>query len=277
MAVIPFEGANLISIYNEETGDKYVALKPIVEAIGLQWKSQWKKLKRLEEEGISIWRHPVKTNGGLQEMIFIRVEDLPAYLYSINVSKVKKELREKLLKFKRETTKVINDYWNKGAVVNPRVNPKNLKEIISQAISEYEKQRTELVATEIEKIKIQKAEVARRYITTLKELPNIDERYLESLGRFGVSLLTGEPIEGKRQITVDEFLKSKKIYDKGARSSFGRFLAKFYKEKRGYKPKKSLSIVNGKETLTNYYTSEDLPLIEEAFKEWRRLKRMLSG
>ena len=176
MAVIPFEGTDLISIYDEEQEKKYVAANPIIDFFGLDRTGQHKKIKRMaKEEGIDICLYPVRTNGGVQNMLFINVDDLPAYLYSINVSKVKKELREKLLKFKKETTKVINDYWNKGAVVNPRVNPENLKEIISQAISEYEKQRTELLATEIEKIKIQKAEVARRYITTLKELPNIDE------------------------------------------------------------------------------------------------------
>jgi len=221
---------------------------------------------------MAISPYPVKTKGGTQEMIFIRVEDLPAFLYSINVSKVKPELKEKLLKFKRETVKVINDYWNKGVALNPRANPEDLKTVISQAIEEYEKKRTDLLATEIEKIKIQKAEVARRYIATLKELPNIDERYLETLGKFGVSLLTGEPIEEKRQVTVDEFLRSKKIYHKSDRISFGRFLAKYYKEKTGKAPRKSLSIINGKETLTNYYTVKDLPIIEEAFKQRKRTK-----
>ena len=276
-AVIPFEGTELISIYDENTGDKYVALRPIVEALGLDWGGQRKKIKRLKEEGVDICPHPVKTKGGTQEMIFIRVEDLPAYLYSINVSKVKPELKEKLLKFKRETTKVINDYWNKGATINPRVNPENLKEVIREAIDEYEQKRTQAIASELEKIKIQKAEVARRYVATLKELDCIDERYLKRLAEYGVSVLTGEVITDKQQITVEEFLRSKKIYDKGSRSSFGRFLAKFYKEKRGKKPRKSLSIINGKETLTNYYTIKDLPLMEEAYNEWRKLKKMLNG
>lgn len=39
-------------------------------------------------------------------------------------------------------------------------------------------------------------------------------------------------------------------------------------EKTGREPRKSTTIINGKEVLTNYYTNEDLPLMEEAFAVW---------
>ena len=141
-AVIPFEGVNLVSVFDEKTKEKYVALKPIAEALGLQWRSQWKKLKRLKEEGISIWRHPVKTQGGIQEMIFIKLDDLPAYLYSINISKVKPELKPKLLKFKRETTKVINEYWNNKF---SKAQAKNLPEYVLYGKTPITPQRAEII------------------------------------------------------------------------------------------------------------------------------------
>jgi len=108
-ALLDVYGARIITVYEE--GQIWVALKPIAEALGLEWASQRLKLKRLKEEGVSISTHPVKTNGGKQKMLFIRLEDLPIYLYSINISKVKPEIKPKLLKFKRETADVIRNYW----------------------------------------------------------------------------------------------------------------------------------------------------------------------
>jgi len=124
-AVIPFEGVNLVSVKDEKTGDVYVALKPIVEGLGLSWKGQWKKLKRLKEEkGISFKTIPLETRGGTQEAIMINLYHLPAFLYSLHPSRTKPELREKLVKFQIQTTKVINDYWNNN------YSTKNLPEYI---------------------------------------------------------------------------------------------------------------------------------------------------
>jgi hypothetical protein len=108
-ALLDIYGVNIITVY--EGGQIWVALKPIVEALGLDWSSQRSKINRLKEEGVAISPHPVKTNGGTQKMLFIRLEDLPIYLYSINISKVKPEIKPKLLKFKRETAEVIRNYW----------------------------------------------------------------------------------------------------------------------------------------------------------------------
>ena len=156
-AIIPFEDVKLITVRNENTGEVFVALRPIVEALGLNWASQSRKLKKLEEEkGVALKAIPLKTKGGIQEVITINLYHLPVFLYSMQQSRVKPELREKLKKFQIETTRVINDYWNKGAVINPRVEPKNLKNIISQAIQEYEKRRTDHLQAELEKIRLQK-------------------------------------------------------------------------------------------------------------------------
>ncbi len=108
-ALLDVYGVNIITVYEE--GQIWVALKPIAEALGLDWSGQRAKLNRLKEEGMGISPYPVKTNGGKQKMLFIRLEDLPIYLYSINISKVKPEIKPKLLKFKRETAEVIRNYW----------------------------------------------------------------------------------------------------------------------------------------------------------------------
>lgn len=139
-AVIPFEGVNLVSVKDEKTGDVYVALKPIVEGLGLSWKGQWKKLKRLKEEkGISFKTIPLETRGGTQETIMINLYHLPAFLYSLHPSRTKPELREKLVKFQIQTTKVINDYWNNN------YSTKQLPEYVLYGKTPITPQRAEII------------------------------------------------------------------------------------------------------------------------------------
>ncbi len=314
IAIIKFEGVDLISIYDENTGDKYVALRPIVEGLGLNWATQTKKIKRLREEGVVIRQHPVnyyrlKSVASVGVCRLMRpyptqVVTTPYYRYLsvyldrltatftlyyfafvIYISRLSfivthlgqrdmlKFILKRILKMSSGCIPVLKNrvlaaYFS----INPRVEPDNLKSVIQEAIAEYEKNRTELITAQMEKLKIQKSELARRYVATLKDLDFIDRRYLKRLAEFGISLLTGDLITEKQQISIEEFLKAKRIYDRGLRTSFGLFLSKFYKKKTGKKPKKALAIINGKETFVNYYTIEELPILEEAFKEWNKKK-----
>ena len=53
LANITFEGANLISVLDEKTGQRYVAVNSIIDYFGLDRTGQHRKLKRMaKEEGI---------------------------------------------------------------------------------------------------------------------------------------------------------------------------------------------------------------------------------
>lgn len=118
-AIIPFEGVNWVSVYEEETGNTYVAVNPIIDFFGLDRTSQHRKLKRMaEEKGIALKTIPLMTKGGKQETLVINLYHLPAYLYSIQQSKIKPELRPKLREFQIKTTQIINDYWNKKQITS---------------------------------------------------------------------------------------------------------------------------------------------------------------
>lgn len=124
-AVIPFEGVNLVSVKDEKTNQRYVAVNPIIDYFGLDRRGQRRKLERLaKEKGVDIKSLPLETKGGIQETLVINVDHLPAFLYSIQQSRVKPELREKLRKFQIQTTQIINRYWNNN------YSTKNLPEYI---------------------------------------------------------------------------------------------------------------------------------------------------
>ena len=118
-AIVEFNGKGLITAKNENTGDVFVAMKPFVESMGLSWGEQLKKLNR--NERYSVMTTPFETNGGVQEMLALNIKHLPAYLGSINTNKVREDLRPAIIAFQDECFIAINNYWNNGIAVNPRM------------------------------------------------------------------------------------------------------------------------------------------------------------
>lgn len=95
----------------------YVAMKPIVDGMGLAWQVQHRKIADPRYNHMVI---PFQTPGGIQEMVCIPITKLNGWLFSINPEKVKSEIREKVIQYQEECFVVLHDYWQKGEAVNPR-------------------------------------------------------------------------------------------------------------------------------------------------------------
>lgn len=113
---VPFHSAELYLVEHE--GQPYTPMKPIVEGMGLDWKSQFVKLKQRFAQGMV--EITIPTKGGLQTMLCLLLRKLPAWLYSIQSGKVKPELRDTVIMYQNECDDVLWDYWTKGKAVNPR-------------------------------------------------------------------------------------------------------------------------------------------------------------
>lgn len=109
---ISFNNQSLITL--EQNGTHYTAMKPICENIGLDWKSQFARIKRDEilSQGVVIITIP--SNGGDQQMICLPIEYLNGWLFGIDVKRCKPEIRETLIKYKKECYQALHDYWFKG-------------------------------------------------------------------------------------------------------------------------------------------------------------------
>ena len=115
---VPFHGATLFLI--EQNNEPYTPMKPIVEGMGLTWHGQFEKLNRNQERwGIRVTRIP--SESGEQETLCIPLRKLPGWLMTIHPSRVKPELREKILRYQNECDDVLWEYWTKGRAANPRV------------------------------------------------------------------------------------------------------------------------------------------------------------
>lgn len=91
----------------------YVAMKPIVENIGLDWVSQYKKIQRSEilKSGMVMMTIPA-TDGKTYETACLPLDYLNGWLFGVDAKRVKPEIRERLLTYQRECFRVLNNHFN---------------------------------------------------------------------------------------------------------------------------------------------------------------------
>lgn len=111
---IQFHGQPIVTAL--AAGIAYVAMKPIVENLGMSWTTQHRKLMSSDNKyGYAHMNIPSK--GGLQQMLCLPLKKLNGWLFSINPSKVRADIRDKLIAYQEECFTVLHDYWTKGAAV----------------------------------------------------------------------------------------------------------------------------------------------------------------
>ncbi len=116
---VPFHGDTLL-ILEDHFGDRFVALRPIVDALGLDWSSQHKRIKRdgVLSEGVCVMQTP--SEGGDQDAVALPFNLFHGWLFTLQVSRTKPEIQEKLLAYQLECFDVLHSYFTEGAAWNPR-------------------------------------------------------------------------------------------------------------------------------------------------------------
>lgn len=140
--VVPFHDDHLPTVKQDNT--VYVSLRPITEALGIDWKSQTCRLRRgqgsgdittpcakgvgdssLSERQLSaisslvnrfgITNMPIQTQGGLQNSLCIPLNKLNGWLFTINPNKIRPDLKAKLIQYQDECFEILYQYWHKSA------------------------------------------------------------------------------------------------------------------------------------------------------------------
>lgn len=125
---VTFHGDSLALVNHE--GDPYVPMKPVVENMGLDWTAQFKKLN--EKFGSTIAVTAIVAEDGKQrEMICLPLRKFPAWLYSIVPSRVKPELRDKIVRYQEECDDVLWKYWTQGFAERPGGNRPSVSQQLS--------------------------------------------------------------------------------------------------------------------------------------------------
>lgn len=115
----------------EKDGEKYVAMRPIVEGIGLDWPSQSVKLHKYSEKfgGCDI---ATPSKGGVQLTFCIPLKKLNGYLFSINPEKVHKNIKDKVVLYQEECFAALFSHFTNGYSINEKVlteHPDKMREL----------------------------------------------------------------------------------------------------------------------------------------------------
>lgn len=103
---VEFQGATLEGVVWK--GRNYVALKPVAEGIGLDWAGQFTKAKEHPTLSAVIEEIPMTAADGKKyRSVCIPDTMLPFWLALVQPNKVKKELREKVIRFQTEAAAVL--------------------------------------------------------------------------------------------------------------------------------------------------------------------------
>ncbi len=191
---VPFNGQQIITAM--AAGVAYVAMKPIVENLGMSWGTQQQKLMKQLDKFNCIHMNMVAADGKLRKLLCLPLKKLNGWLFSINPEKVRADIRDKLIQYQEECFTVLHDYWTKGHVVNPRKAKKALPGKITTEQQEAIKQLVMSRGQSLPKEKQAKAMITMwsslksHFGCSYKEIS--EEQFSEAL-----SLAARVPLEGE--------------------------------------------------------------------------------
>ncbi|ELF2913527.1 phage antirepressor N-terminal domain-containing protein [Salmonella enterica subsp. enterica serovar Schwarzengrund] len=191
---VPFHGAELYVV--NHNGEPYTPMKPIVEGMGMDWASQFTKMKQRFKTSIVKITMQLPGDEQRREIICLALRKLAGWLQTISPNKVRPEIRDKVIQYQEECDDVLYEYWTKGHVVNPRKAKKALPGKITTEQQEAIKQLVMSRGQSLPKEKQAKAMITMwsslksHFGCSYKEIS--DEQFTEAL-----SLAARVPLEGE--------------------------------------------------------------------------------
>ena len=173
--VISFHGSELITLKVDDV--IYTAVRPIVEALGLSWGSQQRKLENSKEKFSCTHMKTTGSDGKTYEMLCMPLKKLNGWLFSINPEKVRADLREKVIQYQEECFEALYNYWHFGKAERT-INPEQ-QQAIQEAVVKahhrtgmsyaeiYRQLKSLFKVSKYDQLKPSQFEVAINFLTTL--------------------------------------------------------------------------------------------------------------
>ena len=121
LEVVKVAGTGAITKFNHQF---WVSVNKVCENLGISFATQFKKLK--SDPTYEAKLIEIQTNGGIQKVFCIPLSKLNGWLFSINPNRVKPEVREKLIAYKKECFDVLFNHFIKKAqtkITQPKLLP----------------------------------------------------------------------------------------------------------------------------------------------------------
>lgn len=116
---IDFYGDELIAVLIDDM--PYIPIAPICDFLGVSWSGQSERIRRdavLSEAALSLRVTRKESQKGGRDMVCLPLEYLNGWLFGINASRVREELRERLIRYQRDCYRVLSQAFQ-GAAVSP--------------------------------------------------------------------------------------------------------------------------------------------------------------
>ena len=108
--IVPFRGDRIELIDNE--GTPCVPMRAICEALGLDWKSQHRKLSDPRWASTVCTLTTVGGDGRARDMVCLPLHMLPAWLFTVSPAKVAPHLKDKVTAYQTECADVLWSHWS---------------------------------------------------------------------------------------------------------------------------------------------------------------------
>lgn len=114
--LIPFRDQEVLSVVKDDK--RYIVPKQICQNLDIDWEGQRQKIQRdsVLSQGACVIKVP--TPGGQQEAMCLPIEYLNGWLFGIDDSRVKPEIRDTVIAYKKECYLVLYEYFQKGASID---------------------------------------------------------------------------------------------------------------------------------------------------------------
>jgi hypothetical protein len=141
---IPFYGNEIVVV--ERNAKHLVAMKPIVEALGLEWSGQLKLIKNdlVLHKGMVVT--PIPSEGGVQNAVCLPLEYLNSWLFKVPASRYKGKKQEAIIRYQKKCYLALHDYFFHGAAINPSINIEQVNAVLKKLLAELN-QKDDLILT----------------------------------------------------------------------------------------------------------------------------------
>lgn len=107
---VQFYGDTIVAVLvdDEPQPQVFVPLRPIVDYLGLNWSGQWERVKKdevLAEVVRSVW--VTQTEAGARALVCLPLKHLYGWFFGIEARRVKPELKDKIIRYRRECYDVL--------------------------------------------------------------------------------------------------------------------------------------------------------------------------
>lgn len=130
-ALVPFHGQQLLTIKDGDT--IRVAMRPICEAVGLDWKAQYNRINRHPVLSTCVVMSTTQLPGDTQsrEVVTLPLDYLNGWLFGIDTNRVKPEIQGLLIEYQRECFAALAAYWQQGVATNPRARAATIPQLLA--------------------------------------------------------------------------------------------------------------------------------------------------